>query len=425
MHLNPYGKPIACLLGVLSIVVSGCYSHSWEKVKMPSIKIPFTSRGDQSVQSKPFGVAKITENNITTEVPSTLWTLRNENGLVAKVTDYGATLVEMHVPDKGGRFVDVVNGFDSVEGYQNWDDDPSNPNQYFGCTTGRVCNRIAKGKFKLNGKEYSLPINDGPNHLHGGGDGALPRVMWSGTPYANKDGQGVVFSYTSPDGDESYPGTLVILVTYTLTHGDELRIEYEAKLEEGSRNPTIVNLTNHSYWNLAGAGSGTVLNHMLTLNADKYTVTDDTLIPTGEIADVTEKKNSHLDFRKPHTIGGRIPDKDATNTEECKTDSKGYDHNFVLNGKLGEMRLAATLKDPASGRVLEIHTVEPGIQFYSGNFLKGQTGKDDKTYPFRGAVCLETQHFPDSVNHADFPSTELKPSETYRTSTIHKFRVEE
>jgi len=330
------------------------------------------------------------------------------------------------VPDKGGRFVDVVNGFDSVDGYQNWDGDSSNPNQYFGCTTGRVCNRIAKGKFKLNGKEYSLLINNGPNHLHGGGDGALSRVMWSGTPYANKDGQGVVFSYTSPDGDESYPGTLVILVTYTLTHGDELRIESEAKLEEGSRNSTPVNLTNHSYWNLAGAGSGTVLNHVLTLNADKYTVADDTLIPTGEIADVTEKKNSYLDFRKPHAIGERIPDKDATNTEECKTDPKGYDHNFVLNnGKLGEMRLAATLKDPASGRVLEIHTVEPGIQFYSGNFLKGQAGKDGKAYPFRGAVCLETQHFPDSVNHADFPSTVLRPGETYRTSTIHKFRVEE
>jgi aldose 1-epimerase len=245
--------------------------------------------------------------------------------------------------------------------------------------------------------------------------------MWRGTPFASREGQGVVFSYTSPDGDEGYPGTLVMLVTYTLTHGDELRIEYEAKLD-GNDQSTPVNLTNHAYWNLAGAGSGTVLNHVLTLNADKYTVADDTLIPTGEIADVA---GTPLDFRKSHVIGNRIPDKNAANTEECKTGAKGYDHNFVLNGKSGEMRLASTLKDPASGRVLEIHTVEPGIQFYSGNFLKGQTGKGGKTYPFRGAVCLETQHFPDSVNHANFPNTILKPGETYRTSTIHKFRVEE
>ena len=409
MQTNLSVKALPCLLGAVLLFTSACST-------LKKVKMPFTLKNkEQPVNSQPFGVAKFTENNQTTEVPATLWTLRNKNGLVAKVTDYGATLVEMHVPDKGGRFTDVINGFGSVSGYQ------GEGNQYFGCTTGRVCNRIAKGKFNLNGKEYSLLINNEPNHLHGGGDGALPRVMWRGTSFASREGQGVVFSYTSPDGDEGYPGTLVMLVTYTLTHGDELRIEYEAKLEENDRS-TPVNLTNHAYWNLAGSGSGTVLNHVLTLNADKYTVADDTLIPTGEIADVAE---TPLDFRKPNIIGDRIPDKDATNTEECKTGAKGYDHNFVLNGKPGEMRLAARLKDPASGRVLEIHTVEPGIQFYSGNFLKGQTGKGGKSYPFRGAVCLETQHFPDSVNHANFPSTVLKPGETYRTSTIHKFRVEE
>jgi len=409
MQTNFSVNALPCLLGAVLLVTTGCST-------LKKVKMPFTSKKkEQPVNSQPFGVAKFTENNQTSEVPSTLWTLRNENGLVAKVTDYGATLVEMHVPDKGGRFADVVNGFDSVAGYQGED------NQYFGCTTGRVCNRIAKGKFKLNGKEYSLLVNNEPNHLHGGGDDALSKVMWRGTSFASREGQGVVFSYTSPDGDEGYPGTLMMLVTYTLTHGDELRIEYEAKLD-GSDQSTPVNLTNHAYWNLAGAGSGTVLNHLLTLNADKYTVSDDTLIPTGEIADVA---GTPLDFRKSHVIGDRIPDKDATNTERCKTSAKGYDHNFVLNGKSGEMRLAATLKDPASGRVLEIHTVEPGIQFYSGNFLKGQTGKGGKTYPFRGAVCLETQHFPDSVNHTNFPSTVLKPGETYRTSTIHKFRVEE
>lgn len=401
MQTNLSVKALPCLLGAVLLATGGCST-------LKKVKMPFTSKKkEQPVNSQPFGVAKFAENNQTTEMPATLWTLRNENGLVAKVTDYGATLVEMHVPDKSGRFADVINGFDSVEGYQGED------NQYFGCTTGRVCNRIAKGKFKLNGKEYSLLINNDPNHLHGGGDGALPRVMWRGTPFASREGQGVVFSYTSPDGDEGYPGTLVILVTYTLTHGDELRIEYEAKLEENDRS-TPVNLTNHTYWNLAGSGSGTVLNHVLTLNADKYTVADDTLIPTGEIADVA---GTPMDFRKPNVVGKRIPDDD--------TPWKGYDHNFVLNGKSGEMRLAATLKDPTSGRVLEIHTVEPGIQFYSGNFLKGQTGKKGKTYEHRGAICLETQHFPDSVNHADFPSTVLKPGETYRTSTIHKFRVDE
>ena len=416
MQINFFVKAAPCLLGAVLLVTTGCSTLKKVGNPLKRIKMPFTSKKtEQPVNSQPFGVAKFTENNQTTEVPATLWMWRNENGLVAKVTDYGATLVEMHVPDKGGRFADVVNGFDSVAGYQGED------NQYFGCTTGRVCNRIAKGKFTLDKKEYSLLINNEPNHLHGGGDGALPHVMWRGTPFASREGQGVVFSYTSPDGDEGYPGTLVMLVTYTLTHGDELRIEYEAKLD-GNDQSTPVNLTNHAYWNLAGAGSGTVLNHVLTLNADKYTVADDTLIPTGEIADVA---GTPLDFRKSHVIGNRIPDKDAANTEECKTGAKGYDHNFVLNGKSGEMRLASTLKDPASGRVLEIHTVEPGIQFYSGNFLKGQTGKGGKTYPFRGAVCLETQHFPDSVNHANFPNTILKPGETYRTSTIHKFRVEE
>ena len=409
MQTNLSLKALPVLLGAVLLTMSGCST-------LKKVKMPFTSKKkEQPVNSVPFGVAKFTENNKTTKVPATLWTLRNQNGLLAKVTDYGATLVEMHVPDKGGRFADVINGFGSVEGYQGED------NQYFGCTTGRVCNRIAKGKFELNDKEYSLLINNEPNHLHGGGDGALSKVMWRGTPFASREGQGVVFSYTSPDGEEGYPGTLIILVTYTLTHGDELRIEYEAKLE-GNDKSTPVNLTNHAYWNLAGSGSGTVLDHVLKINADKYTVTDDTLIPTGEIADVA---GTPLDFRKPHDIGDRIPDKDATNTEECKTGTKGYDHNFVLNGKPGEMQLAATLKDPTSGRVLDIHTVEPGIQFYSGNFLKGQTGKGGKTYPFRGAVCLETQHFPDSVNHANFPSTVLKPGETYRTSTIHKFRVEE
>ena len=330
--------------------------------------------------------------------------------MIAKVATYGATLVELHIPDKDGSFVDVLNGFDDVSGYEGDD------NQYFGCTTGRVCNRIAKGKFSLDGAEYTLATNNDPNHLHGGGDKALSKQVWKVAP-REKDAQAVTFTLTSPDGEEGYPGNLSIKVTYTLSDDNELRIDYEATTDKS----TPVNLTNHAYFNLGGAGSGTVLDHELALNADNYTPTDDTLIPTGKIEPV---EGTPLDFRKAHTIGDRVPDKGATKTDDCKTAPKGYDHNFVLNGKVGEQRLAGRLKDPKSGRVMEIYTDQPGIQFYSGNFLKGQTGKGGKTYPFRGAVCLETQHYPDSVNHDNFPNTILKPGETYKTSTVHKFSAE-
>jgi aldose 1-epimerase len=330
-----------------------------------------------------------------------IYTLQNQNGLIAKVTTYGATLVEMHVPDKNGNLVDVINGFDDVSGYEGDD------NQYFGCTTGRVCNRIAKGKFTINGTEYTLATNNDPNHLHGGNDKALSKQVWKATPACGK--QAVTFSLTSPDGEEGYPGNLSIKVTYTLTDANELRIDYEATTTKA----TPVNLTNHAYWNLGGAGSGPVLSHELTLNADNFTPTDDTLIPTGAIAKVA---GTFLDFRAAHVIGDRIPADD--------TPWKGYDHNFVINGKAGEQRLAAKLKDPASGRVLEIFTDQPSIQFYSGNFLKGQTGKAGKTYPHRGAVCLESQHHPDAVNHDQFPNTILEPGDTYRTTTVHKFSAE-
>lgn len=338
-----------------------------------------------------------------------IYTLQNKNGLIAKVTTYGATLVELHVPDKNGQLADVVNGFDDVSGYE------GEGNQYFGCTTGRVCNRIAKGKFTVDGTEYTLALNNDPNHLHGGNDKALSKQVWK----ASKSccGQSVTFTLTSPDGEEGYPGNLSMKVTYTLTDANELRIDYQATTDKA----TPVNLTNHAYFNLGGAGSGTALDHLLTLNADKYTPTDDTLIPTGKIEAIA---GTALDFRHPQKIGARIPDPAATKTEDCKTATLGYDHNFVVNGTAGEQRLAATLKDPTSGRVLEIFTDQPAIQFYSGNFLKSQAGKAGKNYPFRGAVCLETQHFPDSVNHANFPSTILQPGQTYRTTTVHKFRAE-
>lgn len=347
-----------------------------------------------SVESANFGLTKVGE---ATEI----YTLKNKNGLIAKVSTFGATLVELHVPDRDGKLADIINGFDDVSGYE------GEGNQYFGCTVGRVCNRIAKGKFSLDGKEYTLAINNDPNHLHGGNEKAICRQVWKAEVVDGK--QAVTFSLTSPDGEEGYPGNLSMKVTYTLTDDNELRIDYEATTDQA----TPVNLTNHAYFNLGGAGSGTILGHELTLNSDQFTPTDDTLIPTGKIEPVA---GTFLDFRTAHKIGERIPADD--------TPWKGYDHNYIVRGKAGEQRLAARVKDPKSGRVMEIHTDKPGIQFYSGNFLKEQAGKGGKKYPHRGAFCLETQHFPDSVNHANFPSTILKPGETFRTTTVHKFSAE-
>ena len=339
--------------------------------------------------------------------PVEIYTLKSGKGLVAKIMTRGATLVELHVPDKDGKAEDVVLGWDDVAGYESED------NQYFGCTTGRVCNRIAKGKFTLEGKEYTLAINNEPNHLHGGEKRSLDKVVWKASPFSNEKGQGVTFSYTSPDGEEGYPGTLKASVTYFVPKdANRLSMRYKATTDKA----TPVNLTNHAYFNLGGAGSKTVLNHMLKLNADNYTPTDETLIPTGKIAPV---EGTDLDFRKPTKIGKRINTYDDTG-------AIGYDHNFVLNPKPADkkMVLAAMLFDKASGRRMRIMTTEPGIQFYSGNFLKGQKGKGGKVYEHRSACCLETQHFPDSVNHDEFPSTILKPGDTYTSSTTLAFSAE-
>jgi aldose 1-epimerase len=336
-----------------------------------------------------------------------LYTLKNNTGLVAKVMTRGATLVQLHVPDKDGKAADVILGFDDVTGYESED------NQYFGCTTGRVCNRIAKGKFTLEGKEYTLAINNDPNHLHGGLDKSLDKLVWKAHPYSNEKGQGVKFTVTSPDGDEGYPGTLEISVSYYVPNDtNSVSISYTATTDKA----TPVNLTNHAYFNLAGEGSETVLNHSLRINADTYTVSDDTMIPTGEIASV---EGTDLDFRKRTVIGKRIE-------SIGKTAAIGYDHNFVLNpreeGKT--MTLAAVVVEKESGRRMRVMTTEPGIQFYSGNFLKGQKGKGGKTYAHRSALCLETQHYPDSVNHENFPTTILKPGEKYESKTTYAFEIE-
>ncbi|WP_437227634.1 aldose epimerase family protein [Planctomicrobium sp. SH661] len=334
-----------------------------------------------------------------------LFTLSNSTGMKVTLMSRGATIVNLWVPDKSGQVADVVLGFDDVAGYE------SEGNQYFGCTTGRVCNRIAKGKFTLDGKEYTLAVNNGENHLHGGNERSLDKVIWQGTGFEKPGAQGVVFSYTSPDGEEGYPGKLTCTVTYTLTSDrNELDIEYAATTDA----PTPVNLTNHSYFNLAGEGSPTVLDHELQIFADRYTPANDNLIPTGEIASVAD---TPLDFRSPHVLGERIGQLE-------KTPAMGYDHNFVVNGEPGLVRAVAKLKDPKSGRTLEIRSSQPSVQLYTGNFLKGQAGKGGKPYAHRSACCLETQHNPDSVNQASFPSIILQPGKTYRQTCTYLFTAE-
>jgi aldose 1-epimerase len=330
--------------------------------------------------------------------PATLWTLRR-GALSIDVTDHGATLVAVVCPDFHGNRADVILGFDDVAGYE------SEHNQYFGCTTGRVCNRIAKGTFTLDGYTYRLAVNNGPNHLHGGALRSLDKVLWTADVRMDGGRPTAAFRYTSKDGEEGYPGNLDVRVTYRLPNDHEIEIEYEATTDRA----TPVNLTNHAYWNLAGAGGPSILDHVLAIEAERYTPTDDTLIPTGEIALVA---GTPLDFRKATAIGLRI---DAL----TPTAALGYDHNFVLRDGSG-LRPAAVLYDPASGRELTVLTTEPGLQFYSGNFLHGQRGKNGRLYAHRGALCLESQHFPDSVNQPQFPSTILRPGRVYRSTTVYR-----
>jgi aldose 1-epimerase len=334
-----------------------------------------------------------------------VYTLENKSGMKIKLLDLGATLMAAEVPDKAGKTADVLFGFDDPAKYL------SDDNQYFGNVVGRYGNRIGKGKFTLDGKEYTLATNNAPNHLHGGGDRALSKVVWKGEK-SDADNS-VTFTYTSPDGEEGYPGELKSKVTYTLTDDNTVRIEYAATTDK----PTILNLTNHAYFNLAGAGSPTINDHVITLYADHYTPVDSTFITTGEIAKV---EGTALDFRTPHAIGERV---DSFGEYE----GAGYDHNFVLNKTASDvdgLHKAATVKDPNSGRVLTVLTDQPGVQFYGGNFLKGQTGKDGKTYANRSGFCLETQHYPDSPNKPEFPSVVLRPGETYTHTCVYAFSAE-
>ncbi len=324
--------------------------------------------------------------------------LKNRGGLTVKLMNFGATVTSIQVAD-GKPGTDIVLGYPSLDGYQTKQD------PYFGAVVGRYGNRIAKGRFKLDGKEYTLATNNGPNSLHGGNKGFDKRV-WD---VKDSGADSVTFHYLSPDGEEGYPGNLNVTVKYTLNDNNELRIDYEATTDK----PTVLNTTNHTYFNLAGEGSGDVLKQIAWINADKFTPVDATLIPTGELKPVA---GTPFDFVKPTPIGARIKEKD-----QQLEYGRGYDHNFVLNDP-GKLRVVARVSDPHSNRMVIVSTDQPGLQFYTGNFLDGTIkGKSGKPYGFRGAFCLETQHFPDSPNHANFPSTELKPGQTFRSTTI--FRI--
>ena len=406
MRLSTFHTCASCLL--LAILVSiGCSgqtetgSSSGGGEPQEPIADPADSSSDSTnngsetemrVEKSSFGKTK-------DDKEVNLFTCTNNGGSVMKMIDYGAIMVSLEVPDKDGKLANVTLGFDSVDGYVE-------RHPYFGATVGRYCNRIAAGKFTLDGEEYTLATNNDPNHLHGGELG-FDKHMWEAEEIKMDNAVGVKFHRVSPDGEEGYPGNLDVAVEYTLTNDNEVKVDFTATTDKA----TVLNLTNHNYWNLAGAGSGTVLDHELEIFADFYLAVNDTLIPTGELTNVEE---TPLDFTTPHKIGERI--------KLIEADPVGYDHCYSLrNQDSSNLELAARVTEPSSGRVMEIYTTQPGIQLYSGNFLDGSEGGNG--YKQYEAFCLETQHYPDSPNQADFPSTVLKPGETFRQTTVHKFTV--
>lgn len=347
------------------------------------------------------GHAQITEDDFDS---IRLYTLKNASGVQVKVTNYGATITSITTPDRDGNFADIALGYNRVEDYINAVDKP-----YFGAVVGRYGNRINQGRFTLDGEPYELACNNGKNHLHGGVIG-FDKVVW--TAEASSESNKLRLSYRAKDGEEGYPGNLDIEVVYHLTDGDELVVSYIATTDKA----TPVNLTQHTYFNLRGEGAGTILDHQLMLNADRFTPVNTSLIPTGELGAVA---GTPFDFREPKPIGRDI---DTADTQ--LQNGQGYDHNWVLNRGLSDdsITLAARVFDPVSGRAMEVRTTEPGIQFYCGNFLDGRlTGKSGRKYVHRGGFCLETQHFPDSPNQPEFPSTILRPGETYESTTVFRF----
>jgi aldose 1-epimerase len=348
-----------------------------------------------TISKQPFG-------KTADQTPVDLYTLKNDKGMVVKITNYGGIITSLTAPDRDGKYSDVVLGFDNLEQYLKG-------HPFFGALAGRYANRIAKGRFTLDGKEYTLAVNNGENSLHGGLKG-FDKKVWAAKEIQSKDGVGLQLTYLSKDGEEGYPGNLTATVTYTLTNKNELKIDYLATTDQA----TVLNLTNHTYFNLSNDINDDILNHQLMINADQFTPTDKGSIPTGEIRSV---KGTPMDFTKPTAIGARINEQ-----YEQLISGNGYDHNYVLNGKGGKLDLAARAYEPKSGRVLEVYTTEPGVQFYTGNFLNGSlTGKGGKVYHKRTGFCLETQHFPDSPNKPNFPTTVLRPGQKFTSTTVFKF----
>ena len=365
---------------------------------------PPASNTPQAAPVKKASVTRAPFGKLSDGTAVDVFTLTNANGMEVRVIPYGAIIVSLRVPDRNQQMADVVLGYDTLDGYV-----AKSP--YFGAIVGRYGNRIAKGRFTLDGKTYQLATNNGPNHLHGGVKG-FDKAVWNAESFDRGDTVGIVFTHTSPDSDEGYPGTLSARVTYTLGPANELTVDYDATTDRA----TPINLTQHSYFNLAGDGSGDILSHRLTLDADRFTSVDATLIPTGELTPVT---GTPFDFRTPTPIGARI----NADHPQLKN-GNGYDHNWVLNRTGAGLVHAARLEDPASGRTLDVSTTEPGVQFYAGNFLDGTiTGKSGHVYKQRFGLCLETQHFPDSPNHPDFPSTILHPGSRFQSKTVFIFGV--
>lgn len=372
MDTNKIKPAIPLLISVLLFLLAGCSSEN-------------------GIQSEEFGTM---DDGSTVQ----LFTLTNSNGMEVSVTNYGGIVTSIKVPDKDGNIEDVVLGFDDFEKYKSG-------HPFFGAIAGRYANRIANGRFELNGEVYELARNNGENHLHGGNEG-FDKKLWDAE--VNEQENSVMLSYLSPDGEEGYPGNLDVDVTYTLTEENELRIDYHATTDK----PTVVNLTNHSYFNLSGDPSQGILDHLLTIQADRYTPVDEGLIPTGELRPV---EGTPFDFTEPETVGARID-----------SIPPGYDHNFVLNNPNSGVQRIATVEHEESGRIMEVYTDQPGVQLYTGNFLDGSvTGHHGTPIGQHAALCLETQTFPDSPNKPDFPSPVLNPDETYETTTIYQFKVSE
>ncbi len=348
-----------------------------------------------TVTDRPFG-------KLPDGTEARLFTLDNGRGMRATITNYGGIVTSLVVPDRAGQGADVVLGYDSLAGYLR-------TTPYFGALVGRYGNRIGKARFSLDGRSYTLAANDHGNSLHGGSKG-FDKLLWEAAPFHDTAQAGVRLHLVSPDGDEGYPGRLDVTVTYALTDASELRITYAATTDK----PTVLNLTHHGYFNLAGPAAGDILGHELLLAADRFTPVDSTLIPTGELRSVA---GTPMDFRTPVAIGARIGEDDLQ-----LRFGKGFDHNWVVNGPAGTLRLAARVREPRSGRVMEVRTTEPGIQFYTGNFLDGTiVGKGGTVYRHRAGFCLETQHFPDTPNHPDFPTAVLRPGQEFHSATVYRF----